>query len=393
MGKAKSAKSFTLQAYQLAAAGTDQRRADGLGFPLLGLFGEVGSLLSEAKKKHRDEASYLGYEASVLEEFGDVLWYLAAVAQRCHLSLADIANNVGRSLSDWDTGPAPALSFTKLQAAPTSARAAPTPAYERTLLRLASEVGQLLAEHEAGRLEGNAAAISGRLVAIFRTLIQAANEAGISLERAALGNLAKIHDRWPEDRRFAEHFDAAFPIEERLPQQLQIEVFERSVAGSNYVFQRCNGINIGDRLTDNIMTPDDYRFHDVFHYAYAAVLGWSPVVRALFRLKRKSMPQFDEGQDGARAVLIEEGVSTWIFGQAKQLNFFADIQPNGLSLSLLKTVRQFVSGFEPHRCPLWMWEEAILQGYTAFRYLKQHRRGLVCLDGEARTLIVKELQT
>ena len=53
------------------------------------------------------------------------------------------------------------------------------------------------------------------------------------------------------------------------------------------IFQRCNGINIGDRLTDNAMNPDDYRFHDVFHYAYVAVLGWSPVICSLFRLKRR----------------------------------------------------------------------------------------------------------
>ena len=86
--------------------------------------------------------------------------------------------------------------------------------------------------------------------------------------------------------------------------------------------QRCNGLFIGDRLTDNIMMPDDYRFHDAFHYAYAAILGWSPVTRALFRCKRKSEARVDEGEDGARAVLIEEGVATVVFGQAKLLDFF-----------------------------------------------------------------------
>ena len=78
---------------------------------------------------------------------------------------------------------------------------------------------------------------------------------------------------------------------------------------------------MGDRLTDNILEPDDYRFHDVFHYAYTAVLGWSPVMRALFKLKRKSQPKIDEAEDGARALLIEEGIATWIFGQAKKLEF------------------------------------------------------------------------
>ena len=67
------------------------------------------------------------------------------------------------------------------------------------------------------------------------------------------------------------------------------------------MFQQCNGVNTGDRLTDNALEPDDYRFHDVFHYAYAAVLTWSPVTRSLLRLKRKSKPKLDEVEDGALA--------------------------------------------------------------------------------------------
>ncbi len=71
--------------------------------------------------------------------------------------------------------------------------------------------------------------------------------------------------------------------------------------------QRSRGVYVGDRLTDNAIEPDDYRFHDVFHYAYVAVLGWSPVIRALLRRKRKSDPKLDDAEDGARAILIEEG--------------------------------------------------------------------------------------
>src|SRR5205085_2906837 len=117
---------------------------------------------------------------------------------------------------------------------------------------------------------------------------------------------------------------------EQLPRKLTVEIFEREVGGQTYVFQSCNGINLGDRLTDNAMTPDDYRFHDVFHYAYAAVLGWSPVLRSLMRLKRKSDPLIDEAQDGARAVLIEEGIATWIFGQAKRTGFFSEMNAGDL---------------------------------------------------------------
>lgn len=390
------AQALTFRDYQARAAVTDRMRATdgGMVLPLLGLFGETGSLLSEAKKKHRDAASYLGYEDSVLEELGDALWYLTILADRANLQLDDIASSVRRDYRSWDDTRDPDLPFSALgSAVGPLARSAPTPAYEGTLLKLAGQVGLLLTRYDAGNHLNNRDALSGDLVAVLRLLVSAADEAGITLEQAARRNVEKIADRWPDawQRMPPMPFDQDYPAEEQLPRNIAIEVFERTIGDKHYVFQRCNGINMGDRLTDNIMRPDDYRFHDVFHFAYAAVLGWSPVLRSLFRLKRKSRPEVDEGQDGARATLIEEGVTTWIFGQAKQLSFFEDIAPGDLPLDLLKGVRGFVAGYEVEACPLWLWEEAILQGYAAFRRLKEERRGLLRLDLGARRLSLEPL--
>lgn len=283
---------LTIQDYVSQALTTDQRSDSGSPtFPLLGLFGETGSLLSEVKKKQRDRASYLGYAGAVVEELGDVLWYLTAVAARGGLSLGDIAGNLNRGYTDWQRAPGDALSFASLQPAIMTRRSEPTPAFEKTLLQLAGDVGLLMTDHEAGRLTNNQAALAGRLVAIMRTVIQAANEAGVTLEAAAVKNLSKIFDRWPRERIYPAPLDESAEAEEHLPRDLYVDVFERKVRGQTYVFQRCNGLNIGDRLTDNAMTADDYRFHDVFHYAYVAILTWSPVIRSLFRLKRKSNPK------------------------------------------------------------------------------------------------------
>jgi len=376
---------LTVADYAARAAETDQRSDGGsLTFPLLGLFGETGSLLSEVKKKQRDRASYLGYAGAVVEELGDVLWYLSTVAARGGIALADIFAKA--TLSTGET-----LSFAAVQPAIMSRTTEPTEAFERTLLKLAGDVGLLVIDQQAGRLAESPLALLTRLSAITRTLIQAANEAGVTLEAAAVKNLAKIGDRWPRERIYPPALDADALPEEQLPRNLTIEIFERQVRSQTFVFQRCNGINIGDRLTDNAMNADDYRFHDVFHYAHVAVLTWSPVVRALFRLKRKSDPGIDDAQDGARATLIEEGITTWIFGQAIELDLFSNMQRGDLPFDLLKHVRQFVAGYEAERCPLWLWEEAILQGYAAFRFLRKHRRGLVCLDINNRRLSIEPL--
>ena len=84
---------LTVQEYQEQALSADQLGGVILAVPLLGLFGETGSLLSEAKKKHRDAVSYTGYETTVIEELGDVLWYLTAVAHRGGLSLSELAHH------------------------------------------------------------------------------------------------------------------------------------------------------------------------------------------------------------------------------------------------------------------------------------------------------------
>jgi hypothetical protein len=43
------------------------------------------------------------------------------------------------------------------------------------------------------------------------------------------------------------------------------------------------------------------------------------------------------------------------------------------------------------RCPLWLWEEAILQGYAAFRYLREYRRGRLHIDMNSRRLSIETL--
>src|SRR5262245_59747099 len=73
----------------------------GLKLPLLGLFGEVGSLLSELKKKQRDTDSYVGYATSVKEEFGDVMWYFANIVERAGLELNVLAQQAVREIRDW----------------------------------------------------------------------------------------------------------------------------------------------------------------------------------------------------------------------------------------------------------------------------------------------------
>ena len=111
-----------IRVYEAGALRTDQGVDGGsVEFPLLGLFGEVGSLLSEVKKKQRDQVAYIGYEVAVEEELGDVLWYLAVFASRMGTSLIEIA---GRTIDPLRGDADP--DFSKIQPALTAAYHTPT---------------------------------------------------------------------------------------------------------------------------------------------------------------------------------------------------------------------------------------------------------------------------
>lgn len=247
-------------------------------------------------------------------------------------------------------------------------------------LDFGASVGQVLAAISASNHDD----IATHLHRTWALLTVIGNDANVCLRTAAERNTAKTRSRWPEERRYAPLFDDQFPEEEQLPRRLHVEFRERARGALKAVILRCNDINFGDRLTDNINDPDGYRFHDIFHFAHAVHLGWSPVVRALMRTKRKSAPSIDEAQDGARAGIIEEAVSAIVFSRAKQLKFFEGL--DHVDLDLLKTVKEFVEGFEVESVPLWQWETAILDGYRVFRALRDHGGGRVTLDLAERRL-------
>jgi NTP pyrophosphatase (non-canonical NTP hydrolase) len=58
---------------------------------LLGIAGELGTLQAAYKKKLRDGEEYRPFFEDVAEELGDILWYVANVAEKFDLNLADIA--------------------------------------------------------------------------------------------------------------------------------------------------------------------------------------------------------------------------------------------------------------------------------------------------------------
>ena len=241
----------------------------------LGLFGEIGSLVSALKKRKRDKDAYLGYERAVLEEVGDVLWYASAFARRGGTSLAEVASRVAGNGSQPNQ-------VTLGEIAPAPVKPVSDALIETALLDLAGEAGDIAQSFKNSIYKDNPDLVRGDLVKLLRPLGRASAAFGVSLDVAGHRNIAKTASRWRAGADFPPLFDDGLDIDEQLPRCLRVEIYQRPVNGKDFVFQKCNGILVGDRLTDNHDPADYYRFHDVFHFAYAAVLGWSPVTRARY---------------------------------------------------------------------------------------------------------------
>lgn len=283
--------------YQEKARASDVLPPEDLALPMLGLVGEIGNLAAELKKRERDHAGYLGFQAEVREELGDLIWYAAALARRCDVDL-----------------------------------------------------GQILSE-----------------------------------------NLTKIEERFNQPKTPPKHelFDETFAAHEQLPRQVDITFVEtmESDRGDHPVpvVRIYRGVSkVGDPLDDNSDDNDDYRFHDVLHLAHMAVLGWSPTMRGLLDVKRRSVPDINRIQDGGRSVVIEEGLAAYVFSEAADHSFFAS--SDRIPADIIKACRRMTAHLEVSQRTTADWEYAIRAGYEMFRALRHHRGGTVHADLVTRTL-------
>ncbi|WP_404995383.1 nucleoside triphosphate pyrophosphohydrolase family protein [Cupriavidus pauculus] len=381
---------LSLSEYEQRASASNQFQGKTGAFNQLryGFFGEIGGTLAAIKKSNRDLGA--AEQANVTEELGDAIWYLTTVAVECKRTLNDVGvaalKELQRRLEVDNRKPtAGNLTFSEFDGLTEYCRSKISPETRaETLCRLGKHCGQLMGLSESEDL-GSTLGLLGELLA---DMILVCAQFNLKFAYVAQANVEKFESRWPKaGTPYQPLFDESFSMLEQLPREFTMRFIEvGETEGVPYVIQQMNGVNIGDRLTDNRTEPDGYRFHDVFHLAYIAHLGWSPVIRGLLKLKRKSNPDIDRDEDGARAMIIEEGIATWIFNHAFRHKYFTETPPGRLEYGVLKQVREMVKGYEVYQCPLWQWEKAILEGFEVFRQLCEAGGGDVTVNMTKHTI-------
>jgi NTP pyrophosphatase (non-canonical NTP hydrolase) len=196
---------------------TDELPADDLQPILLGLFGEVGSIMATAKKLHREKEAYAGYRRAVEEEFGDALWYLTALCRRLNLRVDEV-------LADATQGNnyATVIAASDFLDGPISRVATPVGSMEldAALLQLGEATAALFI---LGKSHENA---RSKLAIFADCYIRALKIAGVTFGEAVRKNVAKTGlraqsntCRWKarksDARRICNHF-AGVAIRERI---------------------------------------------------------------------------------------------------------------------------------------------------------------------------------
>jgi NTP pyrophosphatase (non-canonical NTP hydrolase) len=261
------------------------------------------------------------------------------------------------------------------------------------LLGLAGETGELLTEYKKFLRDGESHVLfkerfAEELGDLLWYLTNVATKFGLHLSEIAQNNLIKCEQRWLKSQTELPPFDEGYPEKERLPRQFQIDFNTiHDADGKPQMKAYYKGKQFGNDLTDNAYEHDGYRFHDVFHLAFAAVLGWSPITRSLLNCKRRSKPEVDEVEDGGRAKAFEEGISALIFTYAKDYNWLEG--KVSVSSELLRTIKSMTAHLEVARCSTGDWENAILQGFAVWRKIKRRGGGTLVIDLDRRTISIK----
>ncbi len=271
------------------------------------------------------------------------------------------------------------------------------------LLGIVGEVGELAAEWKKRNRDSTGYRAFGESVReelgdALWYMAALASRVGLTLGNIAEANLEKAAGEFLANEPPRPHhlYDDEMEPREQLPRQLvvrfdehteirdgrEVGVVTLTVLNGEMAFRR-----MGDPIDDNSNIDDFYRYHDALHLGHMAVLGWSPVVRAILdpKHKRKSVERLDRVEDGARAVVIEEGLTASVFAEAADHSYFKTT--TRVPRDLLKSCMRATAHLEVKNRSIADWQHAILAGYNAFRFLREHRSGVLVADLRNRTLI------
>ena len=275
------------------------------------------------------------------------------------------------------------------------------------LFGIAGEAGEVVSEakkffRDGGPLPGLRERVREELGDLLWYVALLARRLDLDLNDVARENLQKTDDLWSSTMPPRPNYDDHAHDRQKLLRQVQVEFVEDRSGEIPVVRMVPLGElakriaqerdrkgppgQLGDPLDDNAAIDDGYRYHDIIHLGHAAVLGWSPVLRALMGAKRRDVGDCDRVEDGARAIATEEGLTAFVFNYFEQYEF----DPDAFGWDLFNHVQRTVQKLEVASQPLIAWRSAYTQAFKIFPRLLEAKGGIVECDLDARELRLVE---
>lgn len=236
---------------------------------------------------------------------------------------------------------------------------------------------------------------------------------GLNLNEIAEHNLARTNDIFPSSAPKSAYLvdGVEVPDTQRFPRRMSWLFTPTVVDGKAHVrvqlksaepnafpagSQQHDGAHVGydinmefgNEINDNEYSDDGYRFHDALHFAFVGILGWSPVVRGLMRIKRKYNTTVDRVEDGARARDTEEAISATLKKFSIRRNNFQN--EGSIDAEILEIVQTLSSGREAQHIPLGHWRHAIHVGFVMMHKLHKRNGGLLHIDMDQAKVWIDE---
>jgi hypothetical protein len=181
----------------------------------------------------------------------------------------------------------------------------------------------------------------------------------------------------------SQFLDDGFPPGEQIPRRMEITLGPEPGPHGDLVRMTVNGFRVGDPLTDNAWRETGYRWHDTLHLAHAVCLGWSPILRAMAGLKRRSDPRVDHIEDGGRAAVADEAIAWTVFCHARRRDWY---RRRPVDKSLLDYVQEMTYALEVSRCSQNEWAHAIRTGLQCLDAVWEYNGGVLLGDLTTRSL-------
>ena len=399
--------------------------------PLLGAGAHAGAILDAQHRFLRDKISAAGRTRAIERAVGRLVRWCAVVANQVGLDLNQIAHDNLRKVDrrHRDLGHAgitatipeegSAITFStygRLAAETDQDIGAGSDPLELSvpLLGMAGEVGSLFLEQKK-RYRGDSRQtnwprfIAEELGDLLWYASATCRHLGSDIDAVMEEDADRLRGIEPTaSPQRPSSFDEGFPEEERFPRLVEVRFVERHVDGDPVVTMFLQsavpnafpdgaislpdnkrkgfsvGGQIGDEVNDNSHSKDAYRYHDALHLGFMTVLQWSPNLRNLLKVKRKSVKIIDDAEDGARAIFAEEGLAAILAKQAFVNDNYLDV--GKVPEELLELIASVADDLEVSVLPLWLWAEAICQGFKVMGQLARNGGGFVLADLNAGQL-------